>query len=163
MAEPQALRVAVKIQPARDASGGERFNATLPMGVLFEKSLDRGAIEQERAALQEKYGELVRSLRSKRVAMKAGNLASYWEFGDILWQFEQEQLNTMLFVEQLIAHLVRDVSFSETMILLCRRFRDKIPDSSQIDTRQTFTNYYRAGFDPARLPMPKPRRQRARI
>ena len=121
------------------------------MGVLFEKSLDGVNLENARIELEERYGALVASLRANRLAMKRGNVIAYWEFGDALQQFEQSQKVSILLVDGLVAHLVRDVPFSETMILLCRRFREKIREVARVDPHQSFTNYHRAGFDPVRL------------
>ncbi|MBI4672579.1 MAG: hypothetical protein HY741_13050 [Chloroflexi bacterium] len=145
------LRIAVNMQPARDDTGALKFKATLPMGVLFEKSLDKQQVERERVALGEAYAELVAQLRTHRAAMNTHNVMAYWQFGDALLAFENHYKTSLLFVDRLIDHLTRDVDFSITMILLCRRFREAFPDPNRVDPKQSFTNYQRAGFDPARL------------
>ena len=148
MTDPR-VRVAVKMQPSMDSDASESFRATLPMGVLFEQSLDSAQMEHERIALEEKYRALVVELRALRVAMKTGAVLRYWEFGDAITRFEQTQ--GLLFVEPLTQHLVRDVRFSERMIQLCRRFREKIPRAAQVDSQFSFTRYYKFDFDLARI------------
>jgi hypothetical protein len=147
-----SVRVAVKMQPAADAdpAGRAQFKATLPMGVLFEKSLDRAQLEQERAALEENYRALVATLTQIRSTLKVGNTLRYWFFGDAIIQFEQQHAHGAMFVDKLSDHLARDVHFSRTMIDLCRRFRLKFPDPARIDPRISFRAYHRSGFDPAR-------------
>lgn len=145
------VRVAVKMQPSVDAEGRAIFKATLPLGVLFEKSLDPARLEDARRALETSYRALITELQRIRAAMKARGALRYWEFGDAIARFEDEHASRVLFVEPLTAHLVRDVPFSETMVLLCRRFREKIPSAAALDPRLSFNRYYRAGFDPTRL------------
>lgn len=156
------VRVAVHMQPQRDENGHAIFRAALPMGVWFEKSLDKQEIETARGELENAYAELITQLRAARAAMRGNNVMAYWEFGNVLVAFEDARKAGLLFVEQLTAHLVRDVEFSNTMILLCLRFRETFPDPSQIDPNQSFTNYHRAGFDPARLSPTIRRRGRPR-
>lgn len=146
-----AVRVAVKIQRVQNENGRATFRATLPLGVLFEKALDPAQLEVERVALEQRYAALVTTLKAKRVEMKSGNVLRYWEFGDAIARFEQEANAGVVFVDNLTAHLARDVNFSTTMIDLCHRFRAHIPDPAQVDPHQSFTNYHRANFDLANV------------
>jgi hypothetical protein len=146
-----AVRVAVQMQPLRDESGSEQFKAALPMGVLFEKSLDREQMKRERAALEENYRALVTTLRRLRTGLGSGDLFAYWNIGDAIAQFHAERAGQILFVENLNRHLQRDVPLSAGRLWVCEMFRRKFPDRSQIDPRQSITNYQRANFDAARL------------
>jgi len=156
------VRIAVHMQSARAEDGTRVFKAALPMGAFFVQGLDKQEIETARGELENAYAELIVQLRAARAAMRGNNVIAYWQFGDALVAFEDAHQAGLLFVEQLTIHLVRDVEFSETMILLCRRFRETFPDSSKIDPNQSFTNYHRAGFDPARLSPTIRRRGRPR-
>lgn len=156
------IRIAVNMQPQRDGNGNEQFRAALPMGVLFEKTLDRAEMDRAAAELEQEYAALVGQLRAHRAAMGRKDVLAYWRFGDALVAFENLHKTTILFVDRLVDHLVRDVDFSETMILLCRRFREAISDAQQVDPQQSFTNYHRAGFDPTRLATTVRRRGRPR-
>jgi hypothetical protein len=148
------------MQPQRDGNGQEHFRAALPMGILFEKALDRAEIERAASELESEYEALVARLREQRALTRKNGVLAYWRFGDALVMFEQEHKATLLFVDRLVEHIVRDVDFSETMVLLCRRFREKQPDMAKLDAQQSFTNYYRAGFDTERLAAKSPRRSK---
>ncbi len=144
------IRVAVHMQPQRDENGHTIFRAALPMGVWFEKSLDKNAVEQARAELEEKYRALVESLRAMLPSLKDGNVLRYWMFGDVVNEFELQTADTLVLIDKLSDHLARDVGYSKTMIDLCRRFRHKFSDASQIDPTLSFDAYHRNGFDPKR-------------
>lgn len=158
-----AIRVAVHMQPTRDENGAVHFKAALPVGALFERALDKQQVERARAELENAYAELIARLRLQRAAMRPENVMAYWLFGDALVTFENAHKTSLLFVDHLNDHLVRDVEFSNSMIILCRRFRETFPDPAQVDPRQSFTNYQRARFDPARLSPIVRRRGRPRI
>lgn len=145
------IRIAVHMQPTGEPPSASKFQAALPMGAFFEKSLDKQEIERARVELEQAYAELVSALRTQRAAMRTRNVMAYWHFGDLLVAFEQAHQTSLLFIEHLNEHLIRDVEFSNTMIILCRRFRLAFPDPTHIDSRQSFTNYQRAGFDSAQL------------
>jgi hypothetical protein len=144
------LRIAVNMQPQRDASGQEFFRATLPMGVLFERTLDKQEVERARAALEGDYRALVENLRATRGHLRDGNVLRYWMLGDAIVAFETQTARALVFVDKLSDHLARDVNYSRTMIDLCRRFRIKLPDKSQIDPQLSFDADHRSGFDPKR-------------
>ncbi len=146
----RAIRIAVNMLPTRDANGALKFQAALPVSALFEKSLDKQEVERERAALEEKYRVLVEALRAMLPHLKDGNVLRYWMFGDAVSEFETQTARTLIFVDKLSAHLARDVGYSQTMIDLCRRFRHKFSDASQIDPTLPFAAYHRNGFDTAR-------------
>lgn len=144
------LRIAVKVQPAQDAAGRVTYHATLPMAVLFEKSIDPEQIELERIGLQEKYRLLVETLRRIRPTLKKRHALDSWLFGDAIVAFEQDTSETLLFVDHLTEHLARDIEYGKAMIDLCRRFRLRLPDQTQIDPTLPFDAYHRSGFDPQR-------------
>lgn len=146
----RALRVAVNMQPVDEPGQAPTFHATLPMAILFEKSLDPAEIEQERNSLQEKYTELVTNLRQRRQAFKHKRALDSWLFGDAIVTFEQSTSDTLLFIDHLTEHLARDVGYGKTMIDLCRRFRLHLPNESQIDPTLSFDAYHRSGFHPER-------------
>ncbi len=156
------IRVAVKIQRITDADGRETLKATLPVGVLFEKSFDPPQLEAERVALERKYVSLIETLKAKRAEMKTGNVLRYWEFGDAIARFEQDENSALLFVEKLNEHLSRDVGLSIARLWACKTLRGRISDPSRVDPAQNITNYQRANFDPARLPRIARRRGRPR-
>lgn len=141
------IRIAVNMQPATDGANPPQFKAALPMGVLFEKSLDAAELERERTVLEEKYSALVETLRSMRPQLKEANVDRNWAFGDAIVTFEQETSDALLFVDKLTDNLARDLNYSKSMIDLCRRFRLKVPDSKLIDPKVSFAAYHRSGFD----------------
>lgn len=146
-----SIRVAVHMQPQRDENGHTLFRAALPMGVWFEKSLDKQELETARVALEENYRALVESLRAMRPTLKEGNTLQNWMFGDEIVRFEQETARTLLFVDKLSDNLARDVEYSKTMIDLCRRFRIKLADRHLVDPHIPFHIYHRNGFDLQRI------------
>jgi len=146
----QAIRIAVHMQPARAENGARVFKAALPMGVWFEKSLDKQEIESARNALEEQYHALVENLRARLSRLKDGNVLQYWMFGDAVNEFESQNAHALVFVDKLSDHLARDLGYSKTMIDLCRRFRHKFPDAAQIDPALSFAAYHRNGFDAQR-------------
>lgn len=143
----QAVRVAVNMQPARDENGTRVFKAALPMGAFFEKGLDKQELERAREALEENYRALVENLRAMLPHLKDGNVLRYWMLGDVVNEFETQNAHALVFVDKLSDHLARDVGYSKTMIDLCRRFRHKFSDASQIDPTISFDAYHRNGFD----------------
>lgn len=142
------LRIAVNMHPVPDGAGGTAFTATLPMAVIFEKSLDSAQVDQERLTLQQKYRQLVETLRDLRPKFKRRKAIDSWLCGDAIVAFERDTLDTLLFVDHLTLHLARDVEYGKAMLDLCRRFRLHLPDQSQIDPALPFDAYYRTGFDP---------------
>lgn len=146
------IRIAVRMQPVNDPADTVQFKAAVPMGVLFEKSLDPVQVENERSVLEEKYRILVETLRAMRPALRERNVLKNWMFGDVIFKFEQETGDTLMFIENLSADLARDVNYSKTMIDLCRRLRKHFADSTQLDLALSFDEYHRNGFDPARAP-----------
>lgn len=142
------LRIAVKMQPVTDGAGGIAFTATLPMAVIFEKSIDPAQVEQERLILQQQYRQLVETLRALRPKFKRGKAIDSWLCGDAIVAFEQDTFDTLLFVDHLTEHLARDVEYGKAMLDLCRRFRLHLPDKTQIDPSLPFGAYHRTGFDP---------------
>jgi hypothetical protein len=156
------LRVAVKIERMTGANGLETFKATLPMGVLFEKSLDRARLEAEQRALEERYRTLLEDLQLIRAAMRSGNVLRYWEFGDAVARFAAENDSGILFLEKINQHLERDLGMSLGRLWVCETFRKRFPDRSKIDPERSITNYQRANFDPQHLPQYTHRRGRIR-
>ncbi len=146
----QTIRIAVHMQPARDENGARVFKAALPMGVWFEKGLDKQEIESARLALEKNYRALVENLRVLLPHLKDGNVLRYWMFGDTVNEFETQNTHALVFVDKLSDHLARDVDYSKTMIDLCRRFRHKFPDASKIDPTISFAAYHRNSFDAQR-------------
>lgn len=144
------IRIAVNMQPATDGAGEKTWKAALPLGVLFEKSLDTAEVEQARLELESKYHALVFALRVLRPQLKAANVQRKWEFGNLIVNFENETSDTLLFVDRLSDDLARDVDYSKTMIDLCRRFRRKVTDAHMLDPQISFSAYHRSGFNPVR-------------
>jgi len=143
----RGIRIAVNMRPTRADDGAMKFRAALPMGALLEKSLDKNELERAGAALEENYSALVETLREMLHHLKDGNVLRYWMFGDVIIEFETQTAHTLVFVDKLSAHLARDVGYSQTMIDLCRRFRQKFPDAARLDLTLSFDAYHRNGFD----------------
>lgn len=143
----RGIRIAVNMRPTRADDGAIKFRAALPMGALLEKSLDKNELERAGAALEENYHALVDNLRALLPHVKDGNVLRYWMFGDVIIEFETQTARTLVFVDKLSAHLARDVGYSQTMIDLCRRFRQKFPDAARLDLTLSFDAYHRNGFD----------------
>ncbi|TAH53475.1 MAG: hypothetical protein EYC68_02965 [Chloroflexota bacterium] len=144
------VRVAVHMQPQRDENGHEIFRVALPMGAFFVQGLDKQELETARIELQEKYRALVETLRPMLPHLREGNVLRYWMLGDVINEFEMQNVNALVFVDKLSDHLARDVGYSKTMIDLCRRFRHKFSDAAQIDPTLSFDAYHRNSFDPQR-------------
>lgn len=145
-----AVRIAVNMQPTRGENSERFFKAALPMGAFFVQGLDKQELETARVELQEKYRALVEALRAMLPHLKDGNVLRYWMLGDAVNDFEIQNADALVFVDKLSDHLARDVGYSKTMIDLCRRFRHKFSDASQVDPTLSFDAYHRNSFDPKR-------------
>lgn len=142
-----SIRVAVNMQLQRDENGHVIFRAALPMGVWFEKSLDKHELETARGELEQNYRALVETLRELLPRQHSGDVMRYWRLGDAITEFENGTANALVFVDKLSEHLARDVEYSRTMLDLARRFRQNFPDAAQVDQKISFDAYHRSGFD----------------
>jgi len=143
---PENIMIPVQIRRVKDPDGRERLKATVPMNLVFEKDFDAIWLEEELKKLEKRYFNLVdrlkhllELLRSKR--QKKQRVLLYWEFGDEIIRFVEQNKDSPLFLEGLTRSLVRDIEFSDKMIQRCKRFRLLYPDASKIDRSKSFNSY----------------------
>jgi hypothetical protein len=150
------IRIPVQIKNVKDPRGKETLKATVPMNLIFEKHFDAKWLEQELAKFELRYLTLIdhlkgilKSLRSMK--QKNGRVLLYWEFGDKIIEFLEQNKENPLFLENVIKCLVRDVGVSEKIIMRCKRFRLLYPDRKMIDPNRSFDSYV-ASFESGYIP-----------
>ncbi|MEO0114025.1 MAG: hypothetical protein ABIK93_00940 [candidate division WOR-3 bacterium] len=141
------LKVAIKIQKVKKPDGTETLKATVPMGIMFEKTFNGKLLEEELGKFEKKYFSLVESLKdilkSIRSKTQKNKVLLYWNFGDKIYNFERATDKETFFLENVTKHLVRDVGVSDKMIRRCRRFRTLYPNAVDIDKERSFDSYVR--------------------
>lgn len=142
----EKVMVSVQIKKVRDPHGREALKATVPMNIMFRKGFDAKWLEEELLRFERRYFDLttclkslIESLRSK--TRKDRRVLLYWEFGNKIVNFVEQNKNTALFMESLTKLLVRDVGVSDKIIMRCKRFRLLYPDVTKIDPNRPFDSY----------------------
>jgi len=139
------MKIAVQIKQIKDADGTEVLKATVPMNLIFEKDFDAKRLNEELQKFECKYLKLVDSLKTISRLIKdrqrRGKVILYWMLGDEIQQFSNENKSSNLFLENQLAHLIRDTGLSEKMISRCRKFRLRYPNIEEIDPGKCFDNY----------------------
>lgn len=150
--------IPVQIKMVKDPKGRETLKATVPMNIMFEKDFDAKWLEEELLKFERRYfyltlclKSLIESLRSK--TQKNRRVLLYWEFGNKIVNFIEQNKNTPLFMETLTKSLVREVGISDKIIMRCKRFRLLYPDVTKIDPNRSFDSYvatFESGYIPGK-------------
>ena len=140
----------------KDPNGREALKSTVPMNIMFEKDFNAKWLDEELVKFERRYFSLitclkciVESLHSKTI--KERRVFLYWEFGNKIVNFIEQNKNTPLFMEAITKSLIRDVGISEKIILRCKRFRVLYPSVTQIDQNRSFDSYI-ATFEGGYIP-----------
>jgi len=138
--------IPVQMKKVRDPKGKEVLKATVPMNLIFEKGFDANWLEEELTKFERRYfylltclESLLESIRSK--VHKDRKVLLYWEFGDKILEFVDQDKNSPLFLESLTKSLRRDINVSDKIIMRCKRFRVLYPDVTKIDQSRSFDSY----------------------
>jgi hypothetical protein len=141
----KGTKISAQIKRIKEDNGSETLKATAPMNLIFEKSFDAKRLNEELREFEDKYIKLVDGLKTISKLIKArqrkGKVILYWMFGDEIYEFTKENKNSTLFLENPIAHLVRDIGTSEKMINRCKKFRLYYPSVNEIDLDRSFDSY----------------------
>jgi hypothetical protein len=139
------IRIAVQIKKVQNSEGKEILKASVPMRLMFEKDFDAEWLNSELKKFEEKYAELVDNLKviSKEIktTRAKGRVLLYWNFGDEVFKFTEQNENGVLFLENVMRYLVRDVGVSDKMLTRCRKFRLRYPEISKVDPSRSFDSY----------------------
>jgi len=139
------IRIAVQVKRVENSEGKESFKASVPMSLIFEKDFDAEWLNSELKKFEGKYVELVDNLKAISKEIKStrakGRVLLYWNFGDKVFKFIEQNETGVLFLENVTRYLVRDVGISDKMLTRCRKFRLLYPDISEIDPDRSFDSY----------------------
>ncbi len=139
------IRIAVQIKKVKDSEGKEVLRASVPMRLMFEKDFDAEWLNSELKKFEEKYVELVDNLKAISKDIKStvaeGRVLLYWNFGDKVFKFIEQNEAGVLFLENVTRYLVRDVGVSDKMLTRCRKFRLLYPEISKVDPSKSFDSY----------------------
>jgi len=141
--------IPAQIKRVRDPDGKETLKATVPANVMFERSFDAKWLEEELVKFERRYFYLITCLKSLLESLRSKLLRDrrvllYWEFGNKIVNFIEQNRISSLSMETLTQSLVRDVGASDKIITRCKRFRQVYPDVSNIDPHRSFDNYVAA-------------------
>jgi hypothetical protein len=138
-------KIAVQVKQIKDPDGNEVLMATIPMALVFGREFDAKQINEELKKFEDEYFKLVDSLKSIlkliRARERKGKVLLYWMLGDEIYEFTERSKDDTLFMENPIAHLVRDTGASEKMVNRCKKFRSLYPNISEIDLSRSFNSY----------------------
>jgi len=148
--------IPVQIKRVRDPHGREALKATVPMNIMFKKGFNAKWLDEELIKFERRYiylttclKSLLESLHSK--TKKDRRILLYWEFGNKIVNFIEENKSTPLFIETLTKSLIRDVEVSDKIIARCKRFRLLYPDVTKVDPNRSFDSYV-ATFEGGYIP-----------
>jgi len=143
----EKVMIPVQMKKVRDPQGREALKATVPMNIVFKKGFDAKWLEEELIKFERRYfyfttclKSLLESLHSK-MKKDSRKILLYWEFGNKIVNFIEENKNTPLFIETLTKSLIRDVGVSDKIIARCKRFRLLYSDVTKIDPNRSFNSY----------------------
>lgn len=138
-------KIGVRIKKTITRDGEEKFTATVPMKILFDKSFDTDTLQRKLKLLEREYSNLIYSLRRVVKQIKSKGVANkvllYWEVGDKIYSYEKINDRRGLVIEGLVKHLARDLGISKNLVRRCRRWRSLYPEMSMIDPRRSWTSY----------------------
>lgn len=139
------LKIAVQIRKVRDPQGNESLKATVPMRLMFEKNFDAKWLNEELKKFEEGYfkimsdlKDIVKFIKSKDVKQK---VLLYWNFGDRVYKYINNNKNNPLFLRNVSVYLTRDLVVSKKFINRCKKFRLLYPDIAKVDPCRSFDSY----------------------
>jgi hypothetical protein len=150
------MPIPIQIKRVRDPNGKEALKATMPINIIFKKVFDAKWLEEELIKFENKYLYLITCLKAlfeslHSEPMKERRVLLYWEVGNKIVNFLEENKGTPLFIENLTKSLVRDVGISAKIIKRCKRFRILYPDVTRVDSSRSFNSYV-ATFEVGYIP-----------
>lgn len=138
-------KIAVEIKKVRDPQGDELLIATVPIRTIFEKNFDGKWLNDELKKFEADYFRLVNHLsgivKAIRSKEQRNRVLLYWEFGNELHKYTEDKKSEVLFLNNMIKHLSRDLGVSEKFISRCKKFRVLYPDVSRICLDRSFNSY----------------------
>jgi len=139
------IRIAVQIKKTQNSQGGEILKASVPMRLMFESDFNAEWLKLELKKFEDKYTNVVNDLKNISKQIKStrsdDRVLLYWKFGDKILEFLEQNEKGVLFLDNIIKHLVRDVGISDKMFARCKKFRSLYPDITKIDTKKSFDSY----------------------
>lgn len=139
------IRIAVQVKKTENSEGKEILKSSVPMRLVFERDFDAEWLKNQLKKFEEEYVKLVSNLKnlSKQIksAQGKGKVLLYWKFGDEAFKFTEQNEKGVLFLENMMRHLVRDVGVSDKMLTRCRKFRLRYPAISKIEPSRSFDSY----------------------
>lgn len=150
------IMIPIQIKKVKDPNGGEELKATVPMNLMFEKDFNADWLEEELIKFERRYFYLLTCLQSLLVSIrsrrqKKRRVFLYWEFGNKIVEFTEQNKNSSLFLEKLTKSLARDIAVSDKIIMRCRRFRLLYPDVTKVNLSRSFDSYI-ASFEGGYIP-----------
>ena len=138
--------IPVQLKWVKDPDGKSALKATVPMNWIFKQSFDARDLEEELAKIERRYLYLVTCLKCLWAGLHANMLKNrrvllYWEMGDKIVDFVEQNENTPFCTENLTRSLIRDVGISGRTLIRCKRFRLLYPDVTKIDPSKSFDSY----------------------
>ena len=143
--------IPVELRKVRDPNGKETLKATVPVNLMFEKGFDAKRLEDELSKFERRYFYLITCLKSLLGSIRSKTdrdkrVFLYWEFGNKLVNFIEENGDSPLSMGTFTQSLARDLGVSDKIITRCKRFRLRYPDVTQIDPNRSFDSYVK-GFE----------------
>lgn len=139
------IRIAAQIKKTLDSQGKEILKVTIPMSIMFESDFNAEWLESESKKLEAQYINLVKNLKniSKQIKLTHSNdrVLLYWQFGDKTLSYLEQNKKDILFIDNILKHLIRDVGVSDKIFARCKKFRLLYPDITKIDTKKSFDSY----------------------
>lgn len=139
------IRIAVQIKKTQDFQGKEILKVAIPISVMFEKGFSTEWLESESKIFEDKYNDIVHNLKNISSQIKTtpsnNRVLLYWEFGDKILDYIEQNKKGVLFVDNIVKNIVRDIGVSNKMLARCRKFRLLYPDITKIDTKRSFDSY----------------------
>jgi len=139
------IRIPVQIRKVKDPDGRETLRAR-PMNLMFEKNFSADWFEEELTRFERRYFYLVTCLKSLSEFIHSKKKENrrvllYWEFGNKIVEFAEQNKKGPLYIESLTKSLVRDVGVSKKTIARCKRFRLLYPDVAKVNPNRSFNSY----------------------
>lgn len=160
------IMLPVQIKKVKDPNGRVVLKSTVPMNIIFEKDFDAIWLEKELLNFEKRYLYLITCLKSILESIRTKKherwrVLLYWEFGNKIVEFVEQNKKTTLFLESITKILSRDVGTSYTMIRRCRRFRLLYPNVTNVNPNKSFHSYL-ASFERGYISKKKQAKKRKR-
>jgi len=160
------IMLPVQIKKVKDPNGKMVLKSTVPMNIIFDRDFDAIWLEKELLNFEKRYLYLVTCLKSLLESIRTKKherwrVLLYWEFGNKIVEFVENNKKTAFFLEALTKTLSRDVGASYKMIWRCRRFRLLYPDFIRVNPNKSFHSYL-ASFESGYISTKKQAKKRKR-